>query len=185
MQLGPGGPNLHYAFGTQMYKYIIFDDPEFDYSTYDFADYFVWEEDTRRARAILNATDTDLSGFKTAGGKLILWTGWSDSAIPASGTIAYYEGVAAGDEEADDYTRLFMLPGVLHCAGGPGPDFVDWIAAIQSWVEEDEAPERLVATKFGEAGVEMQRPVCPWPAHAAYNGTGDPKREDSFGCVAP
>ena len=185
MQLGPGGPNLHYAFGTQMYKYIIFDDPDFDYSAYDFSDYFEWEEDTRRARGLLNATDTDLSGFRTAGGKLILWTGWSDSAIPASGTIAYYEGVTAGDEDAEDYTRLFMLPGVLHCAGGPGPDFVDWIAAIQSWVEEDEAPERLVATKFGESGVEMQRPVCPWPAHAAYNGAGDPKREDSFECVAP
>jgi len=148
------------------------------------ADYIL-AEDTRRARAILNATDTDLSAFKTAGGKLILWTGWSDSAIPASGTIAYYEGVAAGDEEADDYTRLFMLPGVLHCAGGPGPDFVDWIAAIQSWVEDDEAPARLVASKFGESGVEMQRPVCPWPGYAAYNGTGDPKREDSFECVAP
>lgn len=185
MQLGPGGPNLHYAFGTQMYKYIIFDAPDFDYSTYDFGDYFSWEEDTRRARKILNATDTDLSAFKTAGGKLILWTGWSDPAIPAGGTINYYEGVAAGDDEADEYTRLFMLPGVLHCGGGPGPDFVDWIAAIQAWVEEDEAPGRLVATKFGGEGVEAQRPVCPWPAYAAYNGTGDPRREESFECTTP
>ena len=134
---------------------------------------------------MLNATDTDLSAFKTAGGKLILWTGWSDPAIPAAGTLSYYEGVAAGDDEADDYARLFMLPGVLHCGGGPGPDFVDWISAIQGWVEEDEAPERLVATKVSEGEVAMQRPACAWPAQAVYDGSGDPKREDSFECVAP
>ncbi|WP_420636934.1 tannase/feruloyl esterase family alpha/beta hydrolase [Candidatus Palauibacter sp.] len=183
--VGPDIPNLHYAFGTEMHKYIIFDDPEFDYSTFDFSDYFAWEEQTRRAAKILNATDTDLSGFKTGGGKLILWTGWSDPAIPAAGTLSYYEGVAGGDEEADDYLRLFMLPGVLHCGGGPGPDFVDWISAIQDWVEVDEAPERLVATKVSEGAVAMQRPACAWPAQAVYDGSGDPKREDSFECVAP
>ncbi|WP_420633042.1 tannase/feruloyl esterase family alpha/beta hydrolase [Candidatus Palauibacter sp.] len=183
--IGPDIPNLHYAFGTQMHKYIIYDAPEFDYSTYDFDNYYAWEEQTRGAGKILNATDTDLSGFKTAGGKLILWNGWSDPAIPASGTLRYYEGVAAGDEDADDYVRMFMLPGVLHCAGGPGPDFVEWIGAIQEWVEEDEAPERLVATKVNQGQVEMQRPVCAWPAQAVYDGSGDPKREDSFECVAP
>ena len=185
MPLGPNTPNLHYAFGTQMHKYIIFDDPDFDYSSYDFSDYFRWEEQTRRAAKILNATDTDLSAFRTAGGKLILWTGWSDPAIPATGTIRYFEGVRAADPEADDYVRLFMLPGVLHCAGGPGPDFVDWIAAIQEWVEEDNAPERLTATKSSDGAVEMQRPVCAYPAEARYDGSGDAKREDSFDCVAP
>ena len=183
MPLGQGVPNLHYAFGTQMHKYIIFDDPEFDYSTFDFSDYFAWEEQTRPAAKILNATDTDLSGFKTAGGKMILWTGWSDPAIPAAGTLSYYDGVAEGDEEVDDYLRLFMLPGVLHCAGGPGPDYVDWLSAIQGWVEADEAPERLIATRSSEP--DMQRPVCAWPAQPVYDGSGDPKREDSFECVAP
>ena len=180
--LGAGTPNLHYAFGTQMHKYIIFDDPEFDYSTYDFSDYAAWEQQTRYARKILDATDTDLNGFKTAGGKLILWNGWSDPAIPARGTIRYYEGVAAADEDAGDYVRMFMLPGVLHCSGGPGPDLVDWITTIQEWVEDDEAPERLIATKANQGEVEMQRPVCAWPARAVYNGTGDAKREESFEC---
>ena len=182
---GAGIPNLHYAFGTQMHKYIIFDDPEFDYAGFDFSNHARWQEQTRRAAKLLNATDTDLSGFRTAGGKLILWTGWSDPAIPASGTIRYYEGVAAGDEGVDELVRMFMLPGVLHCAGGPGPDLVDWIAAIQAWVEEDRAPERLVATKVNQGEVEMQRPVCAWPAQAVYNGSGDPKREESFECIAP
>ena len=182
---GAGVPNLHYAFGTQMHKYIIFDDPEFDYAGFDFSDHSRWREQTRRTAKLLNATDTDLSGFRTAGGRLILWTGWSDPAIPASGTIQYYEGVAAGDEDVDELVRMFMLPGVLHCAGGPGPDLVDWIAAIQAWVEEDRAPERLVATKVNQGEVEMQRPVCAWPAQAVYNGSGDPKREESFECIAP
>ena len=178
-------PNLHYAFGTQMHKYIIFDDPEFDYSTFDFSDYGVWEEQTRRAGKLLNATDTDLTGFKTAGGKLILWNGWSDAAIPATGTIRYYEDVAAGDEDVDDYLRMFMLPGVLHCAGGPGPDQVDWIDVIQEWVEDGTAPQRLVATKADQGEVEMQRALCAWPARAVYDGSGDPKRAESFECEAP
>lgn len=182
---GVGIPNLHYAFGTEMHKHIIFDNPEFDYSTFDFDDYAVWEEQTRRAAKILNATDTDLSGFKTAGGELILWNGWSDPAIPATGTIRYYEGVAAGDEDVADYLRMFMMPGVLHCAGGPGPDQVDWIAAIQRWVEEGEAPDRLVASRIDQGEVEMQRPLCAWPRQALYNGSGDPKREESFECDDP
>lgn len=180
--LGPGTPNLHYAFGTEMHKYLIFDDPEFDYSTYDFSN---WEDDTRTAAGILNATQTDLTPFKVAGGKLILWNGWSDPAIPATGTIEYYEAVAAGDPTVSDYTRLFLLPGVLHCAGGPGPDQVDWLDAIQRWVEHDEAPERLTATKWARGEVEMQRPICPYPAAAVYDGTGDAKVEASFECVTP
>ncbi len=179
---GPGIPNLHYAFGTEMHKYIIFDDPEFDYSTFPFDDHDVWEEQVRRAAKLLNAADTDLSAFRTGGGKLILWNGWSDPAIPATGTIRYYEGVAAGDQDVDDYLRMFMMPGVLHCGGGPGPDQVDWIDAIRAWVEEGRAPERLVATRMNQGEVEMQRPLCPWPKQAVYNGSGDPKREESFEC---
>jgi len=184
-RFGPGTPNLHYAFGTQMHKYLIFDDPEFDYSSYDFSDYYAWEEDTRRAAGILNATETDLTPFKTAGGKLILWNGLSDPAIPATGTIRYYEGVAAGDAEVADYVRMFMLPGVLHCTGGPGPGTVDWLDAIVEWVEEDQAPERLIASRIAGGEVEMQRPVCAYPAKAVYDGDGDANREESFECVAP
>ena len=93
--------------------------------------------------------------------------------------------MAAGDDAVDDYLRMFMLPGVLHCGGGPGPDQVDWIAAIQRWVEENEAPERLVATRMIQGEVDMQRPVCAWPAEAVYKGSGDPKREENFECEEP
>lgn len=182
-QFGPDTPSLHYAFGTQMYKYIIFDDPDWDYSSYDFSD---WATETRAAAEILNATETDLTPFKVAGGKLILWNGWSDPAISALGTIEYYEAVERDDPDADSYARLFLMPGVLHCTGGPGPDAVDWLAAIRRWVEEDEAPDRLTATKLGsDEAVELQRPVCAYPAEAVYDGSGDPDAESSFECVAP
>lgn len=178
--VGPGMPSLHFGFGTQMYKYIVFDDPEWDYSTYDFAD---WAHDTRRAAKMLNATDPDLTAFDVSGGKLILWNGWADPALSAYGTIRYYEEVLEGDPDAADYARLFLLPGVLHCTGGPGPDRVEWLELIRRWVEEGQAPSRVTATKRAEDGsVEMQRPLCAYPAVARYQ-SGDPKREDSFTCT--
>ena len=180
--LGAGTPSLHYAFGTQMYKYLVFDDPEWDYSSYDFS---AWHRETETAADILNATNADLTAFKVSGGKLILWNGWSDAAITALGTIQYYEAVQKRHADAGSFARLFLLPGVLHCGAGPGPDQVEWLAAIQRWVEEGEAPERLLATKRVDGEIDMQRPLCAYPAAAAYDGTGDPKREESFSCVAP
>jgi len=76
------------------------------------------------------------------------------------------------------------MPGVLHCGGGPGPDVVDWLEAIRKWVEEDQAPTRLTATKRARDGsVEMARPLCAYPLEARYDGRGDPKREESFSCA--
>ena len=136
--------------------------------------------------AILNATDTDLSAFRDSGGKIIYWTGWSDLALAPLGTIDYYERLAAGDPAARDYARLYMLPGVLHCAGGPGPDRVDWVEAIRAWVEDGRAPERLLASKLGQDGQPtMTRPLCPYPQVAVYDGTGDPNDDTSFACSVP
>lgn len=177
----PGLPSLHYGFGTGIYKYFVFNDSDWDYSSYDFSN---WEQDTRGAAKILNATDTDMTAFKVAGGKMIFFTGWSDAALSAYGTIQYYEDVQEGDPDADDYARLFLMPGVLHCGGGPGPDVVDWLEAIRRWVEEDQAPTRLTATKRGAGGaVEMARPLCAYPLRARYDGRGDPRREESFSCA--
>ena len=180
---GPGTPSLHFAFGTQIFKYLVFDDPDWDYLSYDFS---TWAADTRKAAGILNATETDLTAFEISGGKLILWNGWSDAAITALGTIQYYEAVRQEHADAESFARLFLLPGVGHCAGGSGPDQVDWLSAIQAWVEEGKPPTRLVATKLGEDGaVQVERPVCAYPARAQYTGAGDGTREGAFECVAP
>ena len=143
-------------------------------------------EDTADISRVVDATETDLSEFRNRGGKIIYWTGWSDLALTPLGTIDYYEQLEAGDPTVRDYAKLYMLPGVLHCAGGPGPDKVDWVEAIQAWVEEGRAPERLLASKRDSAGtVTLTRPVCPYPQEAVYDGVGDPSLQSSFRCGRP
>jgi feruloyl esterase len=76
-----------------------------------------------------------------------------------------------------------MMPGVLHCAGGPGPDSVDWAAAIDEWVEKGKAPDRLIAQKRSAAGaVTRSRPLCAYPQRAVYNGSGSIDDAASFVC---
>ena len=176
-----GVPNAQFGFGTELFKYFVFSDPEWDYTQYDFS---TWAEDTAGTADILNATSTDLSAFRDRNGKIIYWTGWSDLALAPEGTIDYYEQLEAGDPSARDYARLYMLPGVLHCAGGPGPDRVDWVEAIRAWVEDGHAPDRLVASKLdADDQVTLTRPVCPYPHVAEYDGSGDVNDEQSFRCV--
>lgn len=171
-------PSLHLAVGTEMYKYLIFQDPDWDYSSYDFSTYF---HDTEYAAAYLNATSTDYSSFKEQGAKMILYQGWNDYAISAFATIDYYQEIAKRDKEVDSYLRLFLLPGVLHCSGGTGPDKTDWLALIMDWVEKGIAPERVVMSKEENGEVVMERPVFPYPAVTVYDGKGDPRKERSFG----
>jgi feruloyl esterase len=170
-------PDLTFAFGTQVFKFLVFNDPAWDYSKYDFSHF---DHDTRVAAAFLNATNPDLSPLKARKGKLILWHGWADTALPAPGLIDYYRQVLAHDPNASDYCRLFMVPGCLHCGGGPGASEVDWLSVIVDWVEHNEAPDRLIATKHDHGKVVMTRPLYPYPQVAVYNGSGDPNSADSF-----
>jgi feruloyl esterase len=177
------GPTRHYAFGTQFYKYFIFDDADWDFTSYDFS---TWKDDVETVSGVVDAVSADLRAFNTSGGKLVVWTGWSDPAVTALGTVDYYETVEAQDAHVRDYARLYMLPGVLHCAGGPGASQVDWIEVIRSWVEEGRAPERLVARKIGDSqDIVMTRPVCPYPQVAVYDGEGDSNDAGSFSCEVP
>jgi feruloyl esterase len=78
---------------------------------------------------------------------------------------------------------MFMMPGVLHCAGGPGPDSVDWAAAIDAWVEKGTAPDRLIAEKkTAQGAVTRSRPLCAYPQRAVYNGSGSPDDAANFAC---
>lgn len=76
-----------------------------------------------------------------------------------------------------------MMPGVLHCQGGPGPDCVDWLDAIEAWVERGKAPDRMLASRLSSDGsVEKTRPLCPYPEVAIYNGSGNTNEVESFRC---
>jgi len=172
--------SLQFVFGTEFFKYFVFGRSDWDYSTYDLA---TWRRDTQAAAETLNADNPDLSAFKARGGKLIMAHGWADPALNALTTIAYYERVRAGDQGVDGYVRLFMMPGVLHCTNGTGPDSVDWFTPIAEWVEQGHAPTRVIAQKVGtDARILNARPLCPYPLSAVYDGKGSTSDAASFAC---
>lgn len=175
-------PDLMFGFGTQVFKFFVFDRPDWDYSTYDLANY---PRDTRLAASFLNATNADLESFKARKGKLIIWHGWADPALPAQATVDYYRQVREHDPAAADYCRLFMIPGCLHCGGGPGASEVDWLSTIVDWVEHGKAPDRLVASKRANGKLVMTRPLFPYPEYPIYKGAGDPNKSDSFKSTVP
>jgi feruloyl esterase len=151
----------------------------------------------------LNSTDANLKPFQARGGKLIVYHGWSDAAIPALNAVSYYQNVsqAMGESTVDGFLRLYLAPGVQHCAGGPGPNLFgqfgvlkagdarhDMFSALVDWVEKGAAPSAIVATKYEqddpEKRAEMTRPLCPYPQAAKYDGSGDSKKAESFSCSA-
>jgi hypothetical protein len=123
-----------------------------------------------------NAMSPDLSAFHRAGGKLIIWHGWSDQAIPPVGTIDYYDRLVdrnGGLRETQRFARLFMVPSIAHCAGGGTLTEFDPIRELVNWVELGRAPDRAIATGRDAAGnVTRTRPVFPYPLRATYDGSG-------------
>ena len=169
-----------FAFGTQLFKYFVFNDPEWDYRKYDLS---TWKADTKLPATYLNATNPDLDVFKAKGHKLLLWHGWADAGLSPLATIKYYDSVQARDPKMDDYVRLFMMPGVLHCGGGAGPDNANWAAAIDGWVESGNAPEHVIASKGAAGGAASRtRPLCRYPQHAVYSGGGSTDQAENFAC---
>nr|WP_294523004.1 tannase/feruloyl esterase family alpha/beta hydrolase [uncultured Rhodopila sp.] len=152
----------------------------------------------------LNATSADLSRFRGNGSKLVLYQGWADPLIPGFAAIDYWQALKRTDgHDPSDYARLFMAPGMWHCDGGPGPNVFgaqdqlpppkpgdpndDALAALVAWVEHGVAPSRIIATKYVNdapaQGIASQRPLCLYPNHAAYSGSGDVNDPASFQCV--
>ncbi len=183
--------------GADLYRYAIFEDLEWDPAT------FVLERDLPIARERLSALisdDPDLSEFAKRRGRMILYHGWDDSGPSPYNTIEYQERVreVVGARETDDFLRLFMVPGMYHCAGGPGPNSFgnagdppvldpdhDVLMALERWVEQGIAPERIIASRVKGGGVERTRPLCPYPERARYKGKGDIDRAENFECVNP
>ena len=171
--------SLQLAFGPEFFKYMVFANPNWDYTSYDLAN---WARDTKAVAPVLNADNSDLSALKARGGKLIIWHGWADPALNAISTINYYKRVEQHDRSAREFTRLYLLPGVAHCNGGPGPAKVDWLAAMVDWVENGKAPQRLTSAKMANGQAIRTRPVCPYPQRAVYKGSGSTDEEQNFVC---
>ncbi|HVS62732.1 MAG TPA: tannase/feruloyl esterase family alpha/beta hydrolase [Thermoanaerobaculia bacterium] len=171
---GPGVPSAAYAFGTGLARYFVYHDPEWSYEGYDFSR---WPEDSKLIQATLNADDPDLDAFRERGGKLLMFHGWSDSALSANMSIDYVSSVYERDPSARDDVRLFLMPGLLHCFGGNGPMVVDWLGTMERWQETGTPPSELEAGFVGGGG----RKLCAWPKKAVYTG-GDDRSPESFDC---
>lgn len=195
----PGqGPLVGYM--TEFLANWVYDDPAWDHRRFDF------DRDAaatnRKLAATMNATDADLHAFAKRGGKLILYNGWDDPAVPARLTLDYYQRVVRtlGAEPASRHVRLFMAPGMGHGTGGPGftqfgqlgPGNGDpersMPAALQRWVEHGVAPEHIIAAKHANpndatSDVLRTRPLCAWPRVARYGGTGSVDAASSYPCT--
>jgi len=170
---------------TSHFKYVVFADSQWSYKRLDF------DADVARAdrldRNTINATAPDLSRFVEHGGKLLLYHGWSDMLIAPRNTIRYYEQVrqTIGGPQTDKSVRLFMAPGMAHCAGGEGPSEFDALAALERWVERGTAPDTMTASRSKDGKVVRTRPLCSYPKRAKYVGAGSTDDAKSFVCVAP
>jgi hypothetical protein len=173
---GPGRPSLAYGFSYDFLRYFVKQDPKWSYQNFNLA---TFTDETKALQATLSPTDPDLSAFRGKGGKLLMYHGWSDSALSPLMSIDYLDKVYARDAAAKNDVRMFMLPGVLHCGGGPGPDRVDFLDAIDKWVTSGKAPDELNA---GFAAGGGARKVCAYPKTQTYKGSGDGRSPDQFEC---
>ena len=139
-------------------------------------------QDIAQTAAISDADSTFLNSFAGHGGKLLIYQGGSDPVFSSLDIEAWYRQLSGGDANAASYARLFVVPGMNHCGGGVATDRFDPLSAVQAWVEQHQAPQRIIAT--GAALPGQSRPLCAYPRYARYTG-GDPHQAASFVCTAP
>jgi len=143
---------------------------------------------------------TDLSPFKKHGGKIIGYQGWLDPTVLPLNTVHGYEAVQAamgGREKTQDFYRLFMVPGMAHCGGGPGANEFggsgadapvvdaqhDLLSALEAWVEKGHAPESVIASRVEQGKTLRTHPLCAYPKEARYRGTGTTDDAANYECA--
>jgi feruloyl esterase len=130
----------------------------------------------------IDAINPDLSKFKARGGKMLIYHGWADPGPAPQNTINYYSAVQQKAGPAEDWMRLFLMPGVGHCSGGVGPDRADFITAMEQWRESGKAPNQIVASRTRNGQVDMTRPLCSYPQIAKWNRAGSTDDAKNFVC---
>lgn len=198
----PTGPS-GFRYVENYFRYMVTGDPKWSALTVDPAD--ALRQSREKDATDLDSDNPDLSKFRERGGKLILYHGWNDQAISPWSTVSYYKSVEQkmGAENASSFVRLYMAPGVEHCAGGPGPSFFGQFGlatakgsryglfdSLVDWVEKGSPDEDVFATKYGQGEdgspkVVMTRPLCAYPKVVKYSGSGDTNDAASFSCAAP
>ena len=155
--------------------------------------------------AAVNATSPDLNAFRSRGGKILMYSGWADPVGPPLDAIDYYKRVelaTGGQQKTESFFRLFMVPGMAHCGGGPGPNFFggygppspvspemridsqhDVLSALVQWVEKGLAPDYIIASHVTDDRIDRSRPVCHYPKVARWTGSGSTDDAKNFTCV--
>jgi feruloyl esterase len=181
----PYAPIFQWVFG-----------PQWDWRQFDFdAQDAIF---TQKLAGMVNATSPDIDAFRAHGHKLLMYHGWSDWLVAPQESINYYNAVVQRDESAgakkslgalDQSFRLFMVPGMAHCGGGPGATHFDALGAVVDWVEHGVAPDKIIANRLppgttqGATEGTLQRPLCPYPRTARYQGSGSTNDASSFACT--
>jgi tannase/feruloyl esterase len=190
----------HAELGLSFLENFVFDDPDWDFRTFN------WNSDPayvdskivippQTLASVLNAIDPDLTRFRERGGRLIQYHGFSDPEVPPKTSINYFESVVnfqdrsfsgSSPERTQESYRLFMVPGMNHCKGGPGANVFDMLTPLVQWVEQDIAPRTVLATHYVNntpaQGVAFTRPLCSFPQEAVYTGSGDTNDAANFVC---
>jgi feruloyl esterase len=185
--------SLHWRGGEGFFRYFVFEDPDWDFRSFDYDKDLAFA--LEKVGPAVDADDPDLRPLEDAGGKLLVYHGWSDPDISPLASIDYYErvvstvgrGAKASERlrRTQEFFRLFMVPGLGHCRGGPGPDRFDGLTALEDWVERGIAPDSLLASKLKDGEVTRTLPLCAYPAAPVWDGAGDPYDAGSFNCQLP
>ncbi len=194
----------HYLLGNETLRWLVNDNPDYDLHSFNF------ETDmptVLAAAAQIDAVDPDMSAFKKRGGKIIMGIGWSDWCCNAVSLKDYYDAAVqktGGLAQTQDFARLFLLPGVGHCfsmdPARKTTNFIDYLTALEQWVEQGTAPASIVAAHVAmgksdgapdgvrmpkKENVDRTRPICAYPAAAAYKGSGSIDDAANFTCRTP
>lgn len=179
------------------WRHWVFENPSWDWWSFDFDRHLALADE--KVGRLVDQVNPDLAAFKVRGGKALVYQGWQDPVVNALDTIAYYEQVRQrqrSQAETDSFFRLFLVPGMGHCAGGSGATSFgnqggpapvvdaqhDLLTALDAWVERGVGPDRLIASRVVNGETVRTRPLCPYPRRATYTGRGNPEVAASYVC---
>jgi hypothetical protein len=174
--------------GLDWFRYFLLQNPGWDWRTMTYEQYLLlFQQSVLQYQAVIATDEADLSRFRDAGGKLVLWHGTADPLIFFRGSVDYHQRLTAamgGAEQTGRFARFFVAPGVGHCGGGQGAAPTDPLGAVVRWVEHGQAPGKLTGQRTDAAGsVVLTRPVCPYPLVARYSGRGATSEAKNFTCA--